>query len=132
MGGVGIEPVGLGRREDEDASADAGGAERERLGERGDGEGVDVLGFERAGDGHRAVAVGVGLDDGHQPRGRGTGGEVARVGAEGAEVDAHGGVREARGSGIGGHGPGDGRRQYRDAVRANGGGCCARDHRLGA
>src|SRR5579863_1196901 len=53
--------------EQQDGLLDARGAQLDAFFNRGDAEPVDAAGREALGDGHRAVTVSVGLDDGHHP-----------------------------------------------------------------
>ena len=88
--------------EDEDGGGDAGVAEGDAFFEEGDAEAVGAVLHEVMGDGEEAVAVGVGLDDGHDLGAvdvGADGGEVAGEGVE-ADFDAGGAQRVVEGGGV--------------------------------
>ena len=80
VGVDGVQPREHGR-------PDPRGAQGEGLADVGDAQGVGAGLEGRPGHGHRTVAVGVGLDHGHEPGGGGEVTEPAHVGADGGEVD---------------------------------------------
>ena len=68
-------------------SGDARATQLERLADLGRAQPGRAAGDRRLRGGDQAVAVGVGLDDGHDLRGRGVGGERGHVAADRGEVD---------------------------------------------